>query len=90
MSKRKLKKRTYEHIRAVKNCASNSALAVHADKTGHTINFNNAKILDNKTNFFKQSFSEMLNIYYHNNTLNHIEDTQFLKTSFKKAIDRIF
>ena len=89
VSKRKLKKRTYEHTRAVKNCASNSALVLHAEKTGHTIDFNNAKILHNETNFFKRSFSEMLNIYYHNNALNHIEDTQFLKTSYKKTIDLI-
>ena len=45
MSKRKLKKRTYEHIRAIINCAGNSALAGYAEKTGHTIDFNNAKTL---------------------------------------------
>ena len=75
ISKRKLKKRTCEHVRAVKNCSNNSALAVHVEKTAHTINFNNIKIIDKETNFFKRSFSEMLNIYFHNNTLNHIDDT---------------
>ena len=39
MSKRKLKTRTNEHIRAVKQCSEKSALATRVEKTGHTIDF---------------------------------------------------
>ena len=45
--------------------AQTTALYVHVEKTAHTINFNNIKILDKETNFFKRSFSEILNIYFH-------------------------
>ena len=48
-AKENKKKRTSEHVRAVKNCSNNSAFAVHVDKTAHTINFNNVQILDKLT-----------------------------------------
>ena len=89
MSKRKLKTRTNEHIRAVKQCSENSALATHVDNTGHKIDFEKVNILDTEKNFYKRSFSEMLNIYYHDNTLNCIQDLNFLKNSYKKTIDLI-
>ena len=62
MSKRKLKTRTNEHIRAVKQCSENSALTTNVEKTGHTIDFENTNIVDVERNFYKRSFSEMLNI----------------------------
>ena len=89
MSKRKLKTRTTEHIRAVKQCSEKSALATHVEKTGHKIDFNKVNILDIEKNFYKRSFSEMLNIYFHDNTLNCIQDLNFLKNSYKKTIDLI-
>ena len=46
MRKRKLKTRTNEHIRAVKQYSENSALATHVEKTGHTIDFVNTNIVD--------------------------------------------
>ena len=38
-SRRKLKTRTNEHIRAAKQCSENSDLATHVEKTGHEIDF---------------------------------------------------
>ena len=78
-----------EHNRDVKNFVNTSALAMHVSETGHNIDFDKAKILNKESNFFKCSFSEMLNIYYHSNTLNRIEDTQFLKKSDKDTVKLI-
>ena len=46
MSNRKLKTRTNEHIRAIKQCSENSALAIHVEKTEHTIDFEKTNIVD--------------------------------------------
>ena len=89
MSKRKLKTRTTKHIRAVKQCSENSALATHVEKAGHKIDFEKVNIFDTEKNFYKRSFSEMLNIYFHDNTLICIQDLNFLKNSYKKTIDII-
>ena len=82
MSKRKLKTRTTEHIRAVKQCSENSAVATHVEKTGHKIDFEKVNILDTEKNFYKPWFSDMLYIYFHDNTLNCIQDLNFLKYSY--------
>ena len=84
MSKRKLKTRTYEHIRVVQQCSENSTRATHVEKTGHEIDFEKINIVDVEKNFYKRSFSEMLNIYFHDNTLNCMQDLNFLKNSYKK------
>ena len=46
-------------------------------------------VVDVERNFYKRSFSEMLNIYFHDNTLNCMQDLNFLKNSYKKTIDLI-
>ena len=74
MSKRKFKTRMNEHIRAVKKCSENSALASHVESTGHTIDFEKTNIVDVEKNFYKRSSSEMLNIYFYDNTLNCMQD----------------
>ena len=84
MSKRKLKTWTNEHIRTVKQCSENSALATHVEKIGHTIDFKITNIVDVDRNFYKRSFSEMLNIYFHDNTLNCMQNLNFLKNLYKK------
>ena len=69
MSKRKLKTRTNEHLRAVKQCSEKSALPTHVEKMGHTIDFQKSNIVDVEKNFYKRSFSAMLKTYFHDNTL---------------------
>ena len=58
-------------------------------KTGHTIDFEKTNIVDVEKNFYKRSFSEMLNIYFNDNTLNCMQDLIFLKNSYKKTINLI-
>ena len=69
MSKRKLRTRINKHIRAVKQCSEKSALPTDVEKVGHTIDFEKINVVDVEKNFYKRSFSEMLNIYSHDNTL---------------------
>ena len=73
-----------EHIRAVKQCSENSALATHVEKTRHTIDFEKTNIVDVERNFYKRSISEMPNIYFYDKTLNCMKDLNFLKNSYKK------
>ena len=72
MSKRKLRKRAYEHKRAVKLGSENSVLAVHTKDTGYSIDFDKIKILDKETDYFKRPFCQMMNIYYHSNSLKNM------------------
>ena len=51
IGKRKLKTRTNEHIRAVKQYSGKSALATHVDKTGHKIDFEKVNVLAQKRIF---------------------------------------
>ena len=73
-SGRKLQCRKNEHIKDVEKLNEKSALANHVRYTGHKINFEKVKILDTEVSKRKRLFSEMINIYYHNNTLNRIND----------------
>lgn len=82
-----LKNRSSQHRNCVKNRDSKSALANHVIDTGHTIDFNNIKILDIEPHKKIREFSEMLHIHTHKNTLNRTEDTQFLKNIYKSFTD---
>lgn len=86
MSKRKLKKRIYEHKYAIKNSSPTSALSEHVSQTNHKIDFDNTKIIDVENNYYKRTFSEMLNIHSQKNSLNRIEDTKNLKQIYKDSI----
>ena len=58
-----------------------SALVMHMKKTGHKFNFdfNNIRILDNESSYFKRLVSEMIFISKFN-SVNRIQDTQNLKS----------
>ena len=78
-----LKKRIEEHKGDIRMNRESSASALHAVSTNHKINFKNVHILDT-VNFKKQrDCVEMLNIHYYPNTLNRMEDTLFLRNSYK-------
>jgi len=50
-SKQKFCKRLYEHGYAIKKRDEKNALAMHVMKTGHTINFEKANIVDTEKKF---------------------------------------
>ena len=82
-----LNKRCYEHISSVKKSDERSVVAVHSIEYNHTFDFNDAVILDFEGNKIKREFSEMLNIYFHNNNVNRKHDIFYLKNLYKKSID---
>ena len=86
-SKRYFKLRLSEHQRDVLNNSDKSAIAKHVSSTGHKINFEKVQVIDNEP--FKRSrlFYEMLNIHFHDDTMNRINDTQFLKNEHKSFIN---
>ena len=55
--------------------------------TQHKINFDNARILDTVRYKKQREFVEMLIIHYYLKTLNRMEDTLFLRKTYKKIID---
>ena len=75
--------RNASYIRAVNQCSDKSALTTHAEETRHTIDFEKNNIVNVEKNFYKRSFSEMINIYFRDNTLNGIQDLNILKNLYK-------
>lgn len=45
---------------------------MHVIKTSHTIDFEKAKIVYTKKNFYERTFSKMINTHYHDKTMNLI------------------
>ena len=82
---RKCGLRRNEHRRAV----INNKVLIHVDSTGHSTNFDSSKIIDQENNKKKWEFSEVLFIYYYDNTVNRIEDTNKLMHLYKNSIDLI-
>lgn len=90
MTTRKCKLPRNEHRRDVINSKSEtSALALHVENTKHVIDFDSFKIIDQENTKKKREFSEILHIYYHNNTLNRIEDTKKLLHIYKHTLDTL-
>ena len=87
-TKRKLSARIYEHERDVKRNTETSALALHSLKTLHKFDFKNVHVLNTENNKNRREFLEMLNIHFYQNTINRVQDTQFLKQFYKFSIDR--
>ena len=88
-SKRCLQKIKQEHERAVRNNYNKSVLATHAFTQSHEIEFDKISVLATEKNRKKRLFLEMLNIDFHENTLNIMQDTMFLKkilNRYKKTL----
>jgi hypothetical protein len=64
-----------------------TALVKHAEKTGHKINLESAKILKQCSNGFKLPIFEMLEIKYHENAVNFKTDTNNLSRSYIAIVD---
>ena len=89
-SSRALDKRIAEHMADCKYNRDRSALVMHMKNTGHKFNFdfNNIRILDEESSYFKRLVSEMIFISKFN-SVNRIQDTQNLKAVFKNFISYI-
>lgn len=86
-TKRYLGTRLREHARYIKNENVDSVISRHiSENQGHFFGFGSAQVLDVESFPRKRKFSEMLNIFFHDNTINKIEDTQCLQTTYKTAV----
>lgn len=89
-TKRYLGTRLKEHARYIKNENTNSVIFRHiSENEGHFFDFGSAQVVDVESFPRKRKFSEMINICFHDNTINRIEDTQFLQTTYKTAVKSI-
>jgi len=70
-TKRQLKTRTKEHSNNIKSDTSkHSVITEHILKYSHTFDWDNVKIFDTESNFYKRSISEMLHIKEQENGIN--------------------
>jgi len=53
----------------------------------HSFDWNNVKILDTETNYFKRSVSEMLHIREQRNGINAQKDTELLDDSYNYVLE---
>jgi len=89
-TKRQLKTRTKEHINNSKSTSSKpSVITEHMIELSHSFDWNNVKILDMETNYFKRSVSEMLHIREQRNGINAKKDTELLDDSYNYVLDML-
>lgn len=88
-SKRYFKTRKREHKYAIDKQKKDNALFLHVHETGHEIDFKNPRIVDTEKKRHRRLLSEMINIHYHDGTMNNCTDTAFLKQSYKQTIDYV-
>lgn len=89
-TKRQLKTRIKEHMNNIKmNSNKHSVISEHRIKDKHTFDWENVKILDRESNYYKRSISEMLNIKEQRNGLNLNKDTELLSDSYSDTLKRI-
>jgi len=74
-TKRQLKTRINEHIKNIAlEESKHSVITKHILDKNHTFNWQNTKILDFESNYFKRLISEMIHIKTQENSLNSIDD----------------
>jgi len=89
-TKRQLKTRTREHVNNSKSMSTKpSVITVHIMKFSHSFDWNNIRILDTETNYFKKSVSEMLHIREQRNGINAQKDTEMLDNSYHDVLDKL-
>jgi len=55
----------------------------------HTFNWQNVKIIDYETNYFKRLISEIIHIKIQDNGLNSVDDIKCLNSSYFNLLTRI-
>jgi len=89
-TKRQLRTRIKEHNNNCKFVSSNpSVIKEHIIEYSHSFDWNNVKILNTETNYFKRSVSEMLHIKEQFNGINAQKDTELLDKSYDYILDII-
>ena len=82
-----LKQRLTQHKSDIKKVNKNCALAIHCRTLNHTMQFNNAKILEQEARTNKRSFLEMIHIQKNNShTMNAKTDVKNLSSIYSFLI----
>jgi len=90
-SKRQLKTRINEHIKNIMlEESKHSVITKHILDKNHTFDWENTKILDFESNYFKRMISEMIYIKTQTNSLNSMEDIECLDSSYFNLLTKIF
>jgi len=90
-TKRQLKTRINEHVKNITlDESKHSVITKHILDKNHTMDWQNAKILDYENNYFKRLISEMIYIKTQDNGLNSIDDIECLDSSYFNLLTKIF
>jgi len=82
-TKRQLKTRIKEHSNNIKlDTSKHSVITEHILKFSHKFDWDNIKILDTESNYFKRSVSKMLYIKEQKNGINAQTDTELLDSAY--------
>ena len=89
-TKRQLQTRMKEHINNIKlDSARHSVISAHILNEHHSFDWDNVRILDSETNYYKRLISEMLHIKEQKNGLNLNKDTELLSESYFDILEKL-
>lgn len=87
-TKRKLKIRLMEHQRTEKKLDIKGGISEHTHHTGHRMDYDNVKILDHESNYYRRIISESIFIKIHNNVNTQVESNIFTSI-YNNILDKI-
>jgi len=89
-TKRQVKTRIKEHKNNSKLLSSKpSVITEHILEYSHSFNWDNIKILDTESNYYKRAVSEMLHIKEQANGINAQKDTELLDNAYFDILDSL-
>ena len=89
-TKRQLKTRLNEHIKnSSSNTLKHTVITEHTLEYNHTFDWQNKKILDCETNYYKRLISEMIHIKLQTNGINYMEDTELLYSGYSNLLSKL-
>jgi len=89
-TKRQLKTRINKHEKNIRFDESKHSVTKYTIEKNYTFNWQNVKIIDYKTNYFKRLISEMIHIKTQDNGLNSVDDIECLDSSYFNLLTKIF
>jgi len=89
-TKRRLNTRTLEHKKDInKKTGNHSVITEHRMNFNHEFEWENPRILDKETQYYRRLISEMIFIKLQNNSLNLQTDTEVLEHVYVEILNRI-
>lgn len=89
-TKRKLRTRLKEHINNIKfDSSKHSVVSEHIVNEQHAFDWDNVKILDIESNYYKRLISEMIHIKEQKHGINNNTDTELLNSAYFDILEEI-